>query len=47
MTDLAVLEVFEGSFKLLERAPGVSIEEIIKVTDGDLIIQGDIPEMIL
>ena len=45
VTNLAVLEVFDGSFKLLERAPGVSVEEIKKSTEGDLIIDGEIPEM--
>lgn len=46
VTDLAVLEVQEGGgFKLLERAPGVSVEEIKKATAGKLIIDGDIPEM--
>ena len=45
VTNLAVLEVVDGSFKLLERAPGVSIEEIKSATEGDLIIEGEIPEM--
>lgn len=45
VTNLAVLEVVDGSFKLLERAPGVSVEEIQAATEGDLIIEGDIPEM--
>jgi acyl CoA:acetate/3-ketoacid CoA transferase beta subunit len=41
-----VLDVLpDGGFKLLERAPGVSVEEIIKATAGKLIIEGDIPEM--
>ncbi|MDQ3392835.1 MAG: 3-oxoacid CoA-transferase subunit B [Bacteroidota bacterium] len=48
VTDLAVLEVLkEGGFKLLERAPGVSVEEIKAATEGKLIIEGEIPEMIL
>ncbi len=34
-----------GGFKLLERAPGVSVEEIQKATEGKLIIEGEIPEM--
>ena len=46
MTNLAVLEVTKNGFKLLERAPGVSLEEIIKATEAELIIEGDIPEMI-
>lgn len=45
VTNLAVLEVVDGSFKLLERAPGVSVEEIKNATEGDLIIEGEIPEM--
>ncbi|MDP5229909.1 MAG: CoA transferase subunit B [Cellulophaga sp.] len=45
VTNLAVLEVTENGFVLLERAPGVSVEEIKKATEGHLIIHGDIPEM--
>ena len=45
VTDLAVLEVTPNGFKLLERAPGVSVEEIISKTAGKLIIESDIPEM--
>lgn len=46
VTELAVLEVSEsGGFRLLERAPGVSVEEIQKATAGKLIIDGEIPEM--
>jgi len=47
VTNLAVLEVTDRGFKLLERAPGVSVEEIKKATDGILIIEGEIPEMSL
>lgn len=48
VTELAVLEILpEGGFKLLERAPGISVEEIKKATSGKLIIEGEIPEMIL
>ncbi len=47
VTELAVLDVTPKGFKLLERAPGVSVEEIIKATEGTLIIEGDIPEMVL
>lgn len=47
VSDLAVLEVLpEGGFKLLERAPGISVEEIIKKTEGRLVVEGEIPEMI-
>lgn len=45
VTELAVLEVTPFGFKLLERAPGVSIEHIQNSTEGTLIIEGDIPEM--
>ncbi|HUH51180.1 MAG TPA: CoA transferase subunit B [Flavobacterium sp.] len=45
VTEMAVLEVTDHGFKLLERAPGVSVEDIIKATEADLIIEGDIPEM--
>jgi 3-oxoacid CoA-transferase subunit B len=45
VTELAVLEITYKGFKLLERAPGVSVEEIQKATEGTLIIEGDIPEM--
>lgn len=48
VTELAVLDVLpEGGFKLLERAPGVSIEQIKNATKGKLIIEGEIPEMII
>lgn len=45
VTNLAVLDVTERGFKLLERAPGVSVEEIITATEGRLIVEGNIPEM--
>lgn len=45
VTELAVLEVTDKGFKLLERAPGVSVEDIIKATEANLIIEGEIPEM--
>tara|TARA_B110000503_G_C7083337_1_gene386129 strand:+ start:36 stop:692 length:657 start_codon:yes stop_codon:yes gene_type:complete len=47
VTELAVIEVSSKGFKLLERAPGVSVEDIIKATEGTLIIDGEIPEMTL
>ncbi|WP_027126187.1 3-oxoacid CoA-transferase subunit B [Gelidibacter mesophilus] len=47
VTNLAVLEVTENGFKLLERAPGISVDEIKKATEGHLIVDGDIPEMVL
>jgi 3-oxoacid CoA-transferase subunit B len=45
VTNLALLEVTDKGFKLLERAPGVSVEEIKKATAGTLVVEGDIPEM--
>ena len=45
VTEIAVLEVTPAGFKLLERAPGVSVQEIKKATEADLIIEGEIPEM--
>ena len=45
VTNLAVLEITQDGFKLLERAPGVSVDEIIKATEGKLVVDGDIPEM--
>jgi 3-oxoacid CoA-transferase subunit B len=45
VTNLAVLEVTKNGFKLLERAPGVSVEVIQNATEGNLIIEGNIPEM--
>jgi 3-oxoacid CoA-transferase subunit B len=46
VTNLAVLDVTKDGFKLLERAPNVSIEQIKAATDGRLVIEGEIPEMI-
>ncbi len=45
VTNLAVLEITDGGFRLLERAPGVSVEEIKQATEGRLVVEGDIPEM--
>jgi 3-oxoacid CoA-transferase subunit B len=46
VTDLAVLEVVKGKgFKLLERAPGVTVDYIKSVTEANLIIEGEVPEM--
>ena len=45
VTDLAVLEIKEGAFHLVERAPGVSVEEIQSNTDWSLIVNGEVPEM--
>ncbi len=45
VTDLAVIDVTADGFKLIERAPGVSVEEIKEKTEGKLIVEGEIPEM--
>ncbi|TXK22422.1 CoA transferase subunit B [Pontibacter qinzhouensis] len=45
VTDMAVIEVTAQGFKLLERAPGVSVEAIQKATEGTLIVEGEIPEV--
>lgn len=45
VTELAVMEVTPNGLRLLERAPGVSVEEIVKATEATLIIEGTIPEM--
>jgi len=47
VTDLAVMEIRDGAFYLVERAPGVSVEEIKEKTAGKLVVEGDIPEMSL
>ena len=46
VTDIAVIEVTEKGFRLMEKAPGVTVEEIKNKTEGNLIIDGDIPDMI-
>jgi 3-oxoacid CoA-transferase subunit B len=46
VSDLAVLDVLpQGGFKLIERAPGITVEEIRNKTLGKLLIEGDVPEM--
>ena len=48
VTELAVLDILsEGGFRLVERAPGVSVEQIKNATAGKLIIEGEIPEMVI
>lgn len=47
VTELAVLDVTPQGFRLLERAPGVSVEQIKNATQGRLVIEGDIPEMVI
>ena len=45
ITDLAVVDITEAGFKLVERAPGVSVEEIRSATEGTLVVEGEVPEM--
>ena len=45
LTDLALLDIEDGSFILRERAPGVSIEEIVNLTAGKLVVPDEVPEM--
>jgi 3-oxoacid CoA-transferase subunit B len=45
VTDLAVMDITDKGFKLLERAPGISVEEIKTKTAGKLIVEGQIPEI--
>ena len=45
VTDLAVLEIKDNKFHLIERAPGISVEEIIAKTDGELVVPDLVPEM--
>ncbi|MBX2874327.1 MAG: CoA transferase subunit B [Saprospiraceae bacterium] len=45
VTNLAVLDITSAGFKLIERAPGVSVDEIKNATEGRLVVEGDIPEM--
>ena len=45
VTELAVIEIKDGKFHLIERAPGVSVEEIIAKTEGDLVVPDNVPEM--
>ncbi|EAS20600.1 succinyl-CoA, 3-ketoacid-coenzyme A transferase subunit B [Flavobacteria bacterium BBFL7] len=47
VTNMAVLDVTDKGFVLLERAPGVSVEDIKAATEGNIIINGDVPEMVI
>ncbi|MCH2229308.1 MAG: 3-oxoacid CoA-transferase subunit B [Crocinitomicaceae bacterium] len=47
VTNLAVLDVKDGQFHLIERAPGVSVEDIVAATEGDLVVPDNVPEMSL
>ncbi len=46
VTDLAYLEIADGKFWLRERAPGVSVDEIVQLTEGELIVPEQVPEMV-
>ncbi len=46
VSDLAVIDVTDAGFKLIERAPGISVAEIVKATAAPLIVEGEIPEMV-
>jgi 3-oxoacid CoA-transferase subunit B len=46
VTDLAVMELKNNAFYLLERAPGVSVEEIQRLTEANLVVEGNVPEMV-
>ena len=45
VTELAVMEIKDGKFHLIERAPGVSVEEIVAKTEGDIVVPDSVPEM--
>jgi 3-oxoacid CoA-transferase subunit B len=45
LTDLALMDIRDGKFILRERAPGVSVEEIVSLTEGELVVPDDVPEM--
>ena len=47
VTNLAVLDIRDGSFHLVERAPGVSVDDIVAATAGDLVVPAHVPEMVL
>ncbi len=47
VSDLGVFDITPEGFKLLERAPGVSVEEIKAKTEGRLVVEGDVPEMVV
>ena len=47
VTNLAVLDIKDGAFHLVERAPGVTVEEIVNATEGALILPDSVPEMLL
>ena len=46
LTDLALLDIEDGRFMLRERAPGVSVDEIRRLTAGELVVPDEVPEMV-
>ena len=47
VTNLAVLDICDGAFHLVERAPGVSVDDIVAATAGKLVVPDHVPEMSL
>ena len=47
VTNLAVLDIRDGAFHLVERVPGVSVDDIVAATAGPLVVPDDVPEMVL
>ena len=47
VSNMAVMEVTDNGLKLLERAPGLTVEDIVNATEAKLIVEGEIPEMII
>jgi len=45
VTNLAVLDIRDGAFHLVERAPGVTVDEIVAATAGKLVVPAEVPEM--
>ncbi len=45
LTDLAFIQIYDGKFHLMERAPGVSVEEIVEKTGGEIVVPDNVPEM--
>ena len=47
LTDLALIDIESGKFILRERAPGVSVDEIVKLTAGEIVVPNEVPEMVI
>ena len=45
MTNLATIEIKDGAFHLMERAPGVTVDDIRNATEGELVVPAEVPEM--